>query len=172
MSNSIATLSARRLSLPGRTACLVLLFGLTAAPIARAACEPGVVLLRDTDGEARFQVEVVDSEAGRARGLMFRETLPPFSGMLFVYDHPQPVAFWMRNTLIPLDMLFFDGAGRLERIKEAAQPHDETPVVGGNDIRYVLEINGGMAAKLDIEVGAELLSPAVDQATAAWTCAP
>lgn len=158
---------------PFRRAALATLLALTLAPVpmaARAACDPGVVLLRDADSEARFQVEVVDSEAGRARGLMFREQMPAFSGMLFVYDKPQPVAFWMRNTLIPLDMLFFDEAGRLERIKEFAQPHDETPVVGGNDIRYVLEINGGMAAKLDIEVGAELRGAAIDQTTAAWTC--
>ena len=93
----------------------------------------------------RFSVEVVDDAAERAQGLMFRESLPKFSGMLFVYETPQPVAFWMRNTLIPLDMLFFDGAGRLARIKRDATPHDETPIIGGDDIRYVLEINGGLA---------------------------
>ena len=90
--------------------------------------------------------------------------------MLFVYESPQPVAFWMRNTLIPLDMLFFDGTGRLTRIKENAQPHDETPVVGGDAVRYVLEINGGLAAELGIDLGAELRHPALDQSSAAWPC--
>ena len=115
-------------------------------------------------------VEVMDDAGERAQGLMFRESLPRFSGMLFVYETPQPVAFWMRNTLIPLDMLFFDGAGRLTRIKSNAAPHDETPIVGGDDVRYVLEINGGLAAELGIDLGAELRHPALDQAAAAWPC--
>ena len=112
----------------------------------------------------------MDDAAERSRGLMFRESLPKFEGMLFVYETPQPVAFWMRNTLIPLDMLFFDGGGRLVRIKENAAPHDETPVVGGEAIRYVLEINGGLAAELGIDPGAEIRAPALDQAAAAWPC--
>ncbi len=127
-----------------------------AAPGAGAAaeCVGDVVDLRDADTSLRFHVEVMDTEAGREKGLMFREALPKFSAMLFVYDKPQPVAFWMKNTLIPLDMLFFDGEGKLERIKSEAQPHDETPVIGGNDIQYVLEINGGLAETLGIEPGA------------------
>ena len=128
----------------------------------------GALLLRDADAALRFQVEVMDSAEERAQGLMFRESLPRFSGMLFVYDRPQPVAFWMKNTLIPLDMLFFDAAGRLVRVKSEAQPHDETPVVGGDAIQYVLEINGGLAAELGIDLGAELRHPAVTGA--AWGC--
>ena len=99
---------------------------------------------------------------------MHRESLPRFSGMLFVYDRPQPVAFWMQNTLIPLDMLFFDAAGRLTRIQSRAQPLDETPVVGGDAVQYVLEINGGLAAELGIDLGAELRHPALTGA--AWSC--
>jgi uncharacterized membrane protein (UPF0127 family) len=101
---------------------------------------------------------------------MFRESLPQFSGMLFVYETPQPVAFWMRNTLIPLDMLFFDPAGRLTRIESDATPLDETPIPGGDNVRYVLEINGGLAESLGIDLGAELRHPALDQAAAAWPC--
>ena len=112
---------------------------------------------------------MVDTAEERAEGLMHRESLPRFSGMLFVYDRPQPVAFWMRNTLIPLDMLFFDAEGRLTRIKSQAQPLDETPVVGGDAVQYVLEINGGLAAELGIDLGAELRHPAVTGA--AWSCA-
>jgi uncharacterized membrane protein (UPF0127 family) len=144
-----------------------------ALPAAAAAqdCAPDVVDLRGPDMALRFQVEVMDDAAERAQGLMFRESLPKFSGMLFVYETPQPVAFWMRNTLIPLDMLFFDPAGRLTRIQSNATPLDETPIPGGDNIRYVLEINGGLAESLGIEPGAELRHPALDQTAAAWPCA-
>ena len=136
-----------------------------------AECSPEAADLRDPDTELRFRVEVMETPEERSRGMMFREELGQFQAMLFVYERPQPVAFWMRNTLIPLDMLFFDGAGRLARVKSNAQPLDETPVPGGEDIRYVLEINGGLAEELGIDLGAELRHPALDQATAAWSCA-
>jgi uncharacterized membrane protein (UPF0127 family) len=137
---------------------------------AAADCTAGIADLRDGDATLRFTVEVADTEAERAHGLMFREQLPQFGAMLFVYESAQPVAFWMKNTLIPLDMLFFDDAGRLARVHSNAQPRDETPIPGGTDIRYVLEINGGMAESLGIEPGAELRHPALDQTLAAWGC--
>ena len=143
---------------------------LASAAAAQDACTPGTLDIRGDEGRLRFRVEVMDDAAERAQGLMFRESLAKFSGMLFVYDTPQPVAFWMKNTLIPLDMLFFDGSGRLVRVKESARPHDETPVVGGEAIRYVLEINGGLAGQLGIAPGSEMRSPAIDQASAAWPC--
>jgi uncharacterized membrane protein (UPF0127 family) len=101
---------------------------------------------------------------------MFRDGLPRFSGMLFVYETPQPVAFWMENTLIPLDMLFFDSSGTLTRVHPNARPLDRTPIPGGDGVRFVLEINGGLAAELGIEPGAELRHPAIDQTQAAWPC--
>jgi uncharacterized protein len=139
-----------------------------AAPAAAQDCAPDVADLRDTDSTLRFQVEVVDTAETRARGLMFRESLPKFSGMLFVYETPQPVAFWMKNTLIPLDMLFFDPKGRLTRIQREAQPRDEKPLPGGDNVRFVLEINGGLAETLGIDLGAELRHPAIEGA--AWSC--
>jgi uncharacterized membrane protein (UPF0127 family) len=152
-----------------RSAELALALTLAFAGVARAAdCAPDVVDLRGGGNSLRFHVEVVDTEAGREKGLMFRESLPKFSGMLFVYDKAQPVAFWMKNTLIPLDMLFFDDEGRLVRVKSQAQPHDETPVIGGDAIRYVLEINGGLADTLGIAPGAEIRNPAIEDG--AWSC--
>jgi uncharacterized membrane protein (UPF0127 family) len=153
-----------------RAAALALPFLLFPVLAAAADCAPGSLDLREEGATLRFQVEVADDEVERARGLMFRESMPEFSGMLFIYEEPQPVAFWMRNTLIPLDMLFFDGTGTLRRVHSNAVPLDETPIPGGNDIRYVLEINGGLAAELGIDVGAELRHPGIDQAAAVWPC--
>lgn len=153
----------------GRALALLLLLA-AGAVRAEETCDPGRVDIRDAGGTARLSVEVVDTPEGRERGLMYREAMPRYSGMLFVYDHAQPVAFWMENTLIPLDMLFFDAAGRLERVHENAKPLDRAPIPGGSDIRFVLEVNGGMARTLGIEPGAELRHPAVPRDVAAWPC--
>ncbi|HRO11312.1 DUF192 domain-containing protein [Amaricoccus sp.] len=148
---------------------LLLAIAAAAGPGLAAECAADRVDIRDADSVLRFQVEVVDTAEERAQGLMNRESLPRFSGMLFVYETPQPVAFWMRNTLIPLDMLFFDAEGRLTRIAREARPLDETPIVGGEAIQYVLEINGGLAEQLGIDLGAELRHPAVTGGV--WSCA-
>lgn len=161
---------AERMAPPAAAAWLAAALCLASGAVEAAGCAPGVLELRDADSVLRFEVEVADTEPERAQGLMNRESLPRFGGMLFVYPEAGPVAFWMRNTLIPLDMLFFDEAGRLARVHENAKPLDETPIIGGDAIRYVLEINGGMTKTLGIDEGAELQSPAIDQATAAWPC--
>ncbi len=143
---------------------------LLSSAAASAACAPDVVDLRQGDLRAQFRVEIMDDDAERAQGLMFRENLPRFSGMLFVYDRPQSVSFWMKNTLIPLDLLFFDAAGALSRVHENAVPGDLTPIPGGDDVRFVLEINAGLADELGIAPGAELRHPTVDPAAALWPC--
>lgn len=101
---------------------------------------------------------------------MHRASLPMFEGMLFVYDHPQPVHFWMRNTLIPLDMLFVSQAGEITKIHENAIPLDETAIFGGDQVFAVLEINGGLAKKLQIETGSVVQHPAFNPALALWSC--
>ena len=155
-----------------RAALVAATLALSAGGAAAAQdCAPEIADLRAGDSRLRFRVEVVDEDAERARGLMFRESLPRFGGMLFVYDRPQPVSFWMKNTLIPLDMLFFDAAGRLVRVAENAVPGDLTAIPGGDAIQFVLEINGGAARALGIAPGAELRHPAVDPSAAAWSCA-
>ncbi|MBA3324680.1 MAG: DUF192 domain-containing protein [Rhodobacteraceae bacterium] len=133
-------------------------------------CAPEIADLRVGETQLRFRVEVVDDDAERAQGLMFRESLPRFGGMLFVYDRAEPVAFWMKNTLIPLDMLFFDEAGRLISVHENAVPGDLTSIPSNGPARFVLEINGGAARELGVEPGAELRHPAVDPEAAAWRC--
>ena len=148
----------------------LLLLALPGSAWAEAACTPDRLDLRWDGGRESFAVEVADEGGERSQGLMFRPELAPASGMLFVYDAPRHVQFWMKNTLIPLDMLFFDAEGRLVSVHENAVPGDLTPIPGGEAIQYVLEINGGAARRLGIAPGAELRHPALDRATAAWPC--
>lgn len=121
-------------------------------------------------------VELADTPSSRARGLMHRTELAPGSGMLFVYEDPQPVAFWMRNTLIPLDMLFIDARGVIRHIHAGAIPHDETAIPGNRpgdpdpDRLLVLEIGGGEAATLGITAGMGVAHPALRGADVVHPC--
>ena len=133
-------------------------------------CNQNSADLRGDWGQAHFSVEVADDAAEHAKGLMFRKRLAASSGMLFIYDKPRHASFWMRNTMIALDMLFIDRTGKVLRIKHNAQPLDETPIDGGDGVLMVLEINGGMAKALGITTGSHLRHPALDTATALWPC--
>lgn len=104
-------------------------------------------------GRARFQVEIAATQAEQAKGLMFRKSLAPDRGMLFTYKRPQPASFWMKNTLIPLDIIYIQPDGRILSIVRNARPHDETPLPSGGLILGVLEIAGGRAAQLSILPG-------------------
>lgn len=116
--------------------------------IALADCVISHAHLSGTWGTAQFAVEVADDDAERARGLMYRDVMGKFSGMLFVYDQPQEVAFWMKNTLIYLDILYFTSQGRLLDIYANTIPGDLTPLRSSGPVQYVLEINAGMAKTL------------------------
>lgn len=160
-----------------RTRCLALfsaaLFALNACTTGQAAaagCSENSVALRGDWGQARFSVEVADDAAERAQGLMFRKSMSTGAGMLFVYDSPQAMSFWMRNTLIPLDLLFIDSRGVVQHIHENAVPLDETAIYGGENLLSVLEINGGLARRMGIKTGSELRHPAFTGHNPAWPC--
>lgn len=152
------------------TAGLIAALALSLAGQADAGCAPDSLDVRGPSGMARFSVEVADDGAERARGLMFREDMPTAAGMLFVYDRPQSVSFWMKNTLIPLDMIFADESGRVTRVHSDAVPGDLTPIDGGDGVQFVLEINGGLARRMGIAEGAEIRHPAIDPSLAVWPC--
>jgi hypothetical protein len=152
-----------------RTAALATVFAIAAGGVS-AACSESAVDLRGDWGSARFTVEVADDAAERAQGLMNRPSMPRSAGMLFLYEAPQRATFWMRNTLIPLDMIFMDPTGTVTRIHENAVPLDETTIDGGPGVQAVLEINGGLARAVGIDVGSELRHPGLDQSVAAWPC--
>ena len=125
--------------------------------------------LRGDWGAAQFKVEVADDVEERSRGLMFRESLPSGAGMLFVYERAQPVSFWMKNTLIPLDMVFLDKTGTVQHVHANAVPGDLTPIFGGDNILAVLEIKGGLAGGIGIAPGSQMQHPAFGDG-AAWPC--
>lgn len=146
----------------------------TAAPAFDCGEERAAVL---TDrGIVDFSVEIADSPEERAQGLMFRKALPRGNGMLFVYDAPREVAFWMRNTLIPLDLVFMDATGTIRHIHPNARPLDETPIPGATtddpnpERKLILEIPGGEAARLGLAAGQPMASLQIDQTKAAWRC--
>lgn len=108
--------------------------------------------IRSARGELRFDVQVAATLDEQEKGLMFRRSLGEKEGMIFPYDPPQEVAFWMKNTLIPLDMIFIGPDGRIVRVA-TAKALDLTPVPSGGPISAVLEIGGGRAAGLGIREG-------------------
>jgi len=108
--------------------------------------------IHSTTGDHRFTVEVAETPEQQQTGLMFRRSLAGDRGMIFPFDPPQEVAFWMRNTLIPLDMLFVRNDGTIARIT-TAKALDDTPVPGGEPIAAVLELRAGRAAELGIREG-------------------
>ena len=144
---------------------------LVSAVAALAACDETRATLRWDGGTASFSVEIADDFQERAQGLMFREHMARSAGMLFVYERPQPVSFWMRNTLIPLDILFFDETGVLVKAHENAEPLNETSINGGGAIQYVLEINAGLVERMNIGADAQLQHLSLSQQKAAWPCA-
>ena len=133
-----------------------------------AECSQDTLSMKGQFGTAQFSVSVADTAEERAQGLMFVEAMPRMTGMLFVYDQPSSVAFWMKNTLIPLDMIFADENGVVQSIHENAIPGDLTAIPGGDEIQYVLELNAGMAKILGLGSGDVMQHPAIEKA--AWAC--
>ena len=106
-----------------------------------------------SSGPHVFQVEVVNDDAGRERGLMYRRFLPQDRGMLFDFGREEPVAFWMKNTYIPLDMVFLSHQGIVTHIAANAEPLSEAIIPSAGPAYAVLEVNGGVAARIGLKVG-------------------
>ena len=124
---------------------------LATLPLAACAADAYVML-----GGHRYTIEVAADNASREHGLMDRTQMDADHGMLFVFDDDAPRAFWMKNTKIPLDMLFFDADNRLVSIQHDVPPCVADPCAAyssGAPARYVLELNGGEAAKLGLTSG-------------------
>jgi hypothetical protein len=116
-----------------------------------------VVVLHGAGGRSiPFQVELARTEAERNRGLMYRSSLAADAGMLFLFEKPSALTFWMKNTLIPLDMIFIGGDRRIVGIVENAEPQTLTSRRVDGLAQYVLEINGGFCARLGVTAGSEV----------------
>jgi uncharacterized protein len=126
-------------------------FGLFTPP-ARAAGTDTIEIV-SSNGVHPFAVELASNDAERERGLMFRKSLPESHGMLFDFGYPQPVAFWMHNTYISLDMFFIGADGHIIRIAENATPMSDTLIPSGGLVRGVLEVIAGTARKFGIKAG-------------------
>jgi len=138
-------------------------FILLVAPV--IACEGDTCLSIQTATEIHdFTVEIAENDAERALGLMYRKSLAPDAGMLFDFQADQQVAFWMRNTLIPLDMIFIRADGTIANVHPEAVPGDLTSIPSDGPVRFVLEIPGGRAAELGIAAGDRLVHPRVTEA--------
>jgi len=124
----------------------------TAGPSARQTSLLPLVI-RSAKGEHRFDVEVALNPEDQERGLMFRKSLAADSGMLFPMEPPRTASFWMKDTLIPLDMLFIHTDGTIAFIKAMTQPYSREPVSAGVPVAAVLELAGGRAAELGVREG-------------------
>jgi uncharacterized membrane protein (UPF0127 family) len=120
------------------------------------------VTIRSGAKQHAFRIWLADTPERREQGLMWIRTLPADRGMLFVFEQPQPVSFWMKNTYVALDLLFVAPDGRIIRIAENAQPHSLRNIDSMGVVRGVLEIRGGTSRKLGLKAGDRLVHPAFD----------
>lgn len=125
----------------------------------RISFETAELFIESGGRRHRFAVEMADTDERRALGLMYRTTLPADAGMLFDFKVDQPVAMWMRNTRIPLDMLFIRRDGRVANIAQRTIPFSEATISSQGPVRAVLELNGGTAERLGIKAGDRVVHP-------------
>jgi uncharacterized membrane protein (UPF0127 family) len=131
---------------------ILLLAGLPHSSTAIAG-DDDTIVIATRDGPVEFSVEVAVTPQERGVGLMHRRELAADHGMIFDFGVEQNVLMWMRNTYLPLDMLFIDGAGTIRHIAKRTTPLSERTISSQVPVRYVLEINGGLAHKLKIAIG-------------------
>ena len=135
--------------------------GPPAATVADSGLRVVPVTLVMAGGRHDIAAEVAVSSAEQAKGLMDRDSLPADSGMLFPFSPPGPQAFWMKNTRIPLDIIFIRADGTVIRVAEMATPYSLTPIESGEPAAAVLELNGGRAKALGLKPDDRIVWPAL-----------
>jgi uncharacterized protein len=149
-----------------KSAVLALFLSPVAAQTAELPNRETLTIAKADGGATKFTVEVAATEDERRIGLMDRKSMAQERGMLFDFGETRPVYMWMRNTYIPLDMLFIDASGVIRHIGAETTPLSDAIIDSHAPVRFVLEINGGMASKLGIAVGDTASSPSITKASA------
>jgi uncharacterized membrane protein (UPF0127 family) len=160
MINHVSSLQRRLLQSLLALSVGTLLCAADAATQASVSFEESPLTVDGANGQFEFVVEMAVSPAQRSQGLMFRESLAEDRGMLFDFGTPpQRAAMWMRNTYVPLDMLFIDEDGQITQIAANTQPLSDAVIASREPVRAVLELRGGVSANLGIEPGDRVIHP-------------
>ena len=128
--------------------------------------DPVPLVVETAGGDRSFTIEIADDSSERSNGLMFRQTMADDHGMLFIFEDTQPVGFWMKNTPMPLDLLFIGQDGRVRDILPG-EPFSEAVISPDEPVRFVLELKAGTAARDGIRDGDFLKHPAINEAPGA-----
>lgn len=137
-------------------AALVFLSGCSPAEQPQSGLPKAEIVIDTPSGPAHFTVEMATTDDSRRTGLMYRTKMGANEGMLFDFQKEDLRSFWMKNTVLPLDMLFIKADGTISTIAENAVPYSEDPVSSSEPVQAVLEINGGRARELGIVQGAKV----------------
>lgn len=137
----------------------ILLIGLVGSPASlKAGAAVEVLTIRTASGkEVAYQVEIADTDASRQKGLMYRTEMPSNRGMLLDFGAPEKVSIWMKNTFIPLDIIYVDAAGIITQIVEQAEPQSTSLMNSNARVRAVLEVNAGQAAYHGFKAGDQVI---------------
>src|SRR6266849_634773 len=132
---------------------------LVVAPPPAVSAEHQTLEIATKTGVHVFAVELAVTDEERARGLMYRRSVPESYGMLFDFKRDQEVTMWMKNTYVSLDMIFIQSDGRIRRIAENTETESDKIIPSGGQVRAVLEVAAGTARKLGIEAGDRVATP-------------
>ncbi|MEP1206040.1 MAG: DUF192 domain-containing protein [Rhizobiaceae bacterium] len=144
---------------PVSVTALILFAFVALLPVSSTANPMNTVTIDTRSGSPAWSVELASDEASRSKGLMYRKSMAAKSGMLFRFETTRAVAMWMKNTFIPLDMIFADNAGKVTHIHRGAVPHSLDVISSRVPARFVLEVNAGEADRHGVTVGDRLRHP-------------
>ncbi len=133
--------------------CLVLLLFISAGCAAETRFKTGSLTIDTSSGELNYRVEVADTDRLKSIGLMYRASMPEHQGMLLLNEKPQRMNIWMKNTFIPLDIIYIDRNGYIVKIVENARTESTTVMPSGGKVKAVLELNAGQVQRQEIAVG-------------------